>query len=113
MNEAHSVVDTNDTLAQIGDKGLLFEELVSRPEMSAAIYQLPAGAEDPQTPHGEEEIYLVIAGVGQVSINGADHAIDVGDLIDVPAGAEHRFHSITQTLRLLAVFAPAFGTADQ
>lgn len=107
-----TIVDTSAVLSDIAENGLWFEELVRRPELSAAIYQLPPGAEDPQTPHGEEEIYFVLAGAGTLNLGGTDRPVREGDLIDVPAGVEHRFHSITDALRLLAVFAPAFGTID-
>ena len=110
MNEAHRIIDTNTALSDLAGKGLWFEELTRRTKLSTAIYQLPPGSNDPQAPHGEEELYDVIAGEGIMAIAGTDRTVTVGDLIDVPAGAKHHFHSITATLQLLAVFAPAFGT---
>ena len=62
---------------------------------------------DPQTPHAEDEIYHVLGGRGRIEMDGADHPVGPGDTVFVAAGVEHRFHSITEDLTLLVVFAPA------
>lgn len=112
MNPPGPVICTKEVLARIADSGLWFEELTRRSELSTAIYQLPPGAYDPQSAHGEDEIYFVLSGAGMLDLDGVTRMIEEGTIIDVPGGASHRFHSITDTLRLLVVFAPAFGTVE-
>jgi mannose-6-phosphate isomerase-like protein (cupin superfamily) len=42
-----------------------------------------------------------------VHVAGEDRPVQPGTFMFVAAGAEHRFHSITEELELLVVFAPA------
>ena len=81
--------------------------------LSAGLYRLPAGAEDDQRPHGEEEVYLVLEGRGRFRMGDEDFAVNPGHLLTVPARVEHRFHSITEDLLLLVFFAPAEGLAEE
>jgi len=52
-------------------------------------------------------IYYVMKGSGSVQVDGEDCLVEPGKLILVRAGAEHRFHSITEDLTLLVIFSPA------
>jgi mannose-6-phosphate isomerase-like protein (cupin superfamily) len=89
------------------ETGRLYAEFLREPSLSAGIYRLPAGSTDPQQPHTEDELYCVISGRGQFQLE-TDHApVEAGSVIFVPAGAEHRFHSIEADLIILVVFAPA------
>lgn len=80
--------------------------------MSCGLYVLAAGAIDGQKPHAEDEIYYVVRGVARMMIRTGDgkmddRAVTAGDVIFVQAGQEHRFHSISEELAALVVFAPA------
>ena len=75
--------------------------------LSLGVYHLAADARDTQNPHGEDEVYYVVAGRGSVKVEAEDRKVERGDLIFVRAGVEHRFHSITKDLTLLVFFAPA------
>jgi len=85
----------------------VYDEFLRVPAMSAGLYHLAAEAIDPQQPHTEDELYYVIAGRGRFRCGEEDRDVRPGHLIFVPARAEHRFHSITEDLTLLVVFAPA------
>ena len=74
--------------------------------LSLGIYVLPAGDTDPQQPHTEDEIYYVVSGSGRFQVGDEDRAIEAGTVIFVETGAPHRFHSITEALTLLVMFAP-------
>jgi mannose-6-phosphate isomerase-like protein (cupin superfamily) len=87
--------------------GGLYHEFLRRPAMSCGIYVLDTGAEDPQTPHGEDEIYHVLGGSGMVEVDGEQRPVGLGDTIFVAARVPHRFHSIERRLELLVLFAPA------
>jgi mannose-6-phosphate isomerase-like protein (cupin superfamily) len=87
--------------------GELYHEFLRRPSMSLGLYVLDAGAEDPQSPHDEDEVYYVVAGRAAITVAGARRDVAAGSVVFVSAGAEHRFHDITERLELLVVFAPA------
>lgn len=87
--------------------GRLYEEFLRTGSMSAGLYELPAGAEDPQQPHLQDELYHVIAGRAEFECDGRRQAVSPGSVIFVEAGARHRFVEITEDLSVLVVFAPA------
>lgn len=74
--------------------------------LSLGLYVLPAGDVDPQQPHSEDEIYYVVSGSARVQVGDEDREIGPGTVIFVETDVPHRFHSITETLALLVVFAP-------
>lgn len=88
-----------------------FQEFLRVPAMSLGLYTLPPGSTDPQHPHGEDEVYYVVAGQATIRVAGEDRPVTAGSIVYIPAGVEHRFHSITDTLRVLVFFAPAEGSA--
>eukprot|EP01037_Dinobryon_pediforme_P016266 gene16266-16445_t len=61
--------------------------------MSVEIYR-PAYA-DHQTPHLQDELYVVISGSGFFVNNGERAAFQQGDVLFVPAGTDHRFENFT------------------
>jgi len=86
--------------------GGLYLEFLRIPAMSVGFYALHAGGVDPQTPHREDEIYYVIRGRAAITIAGRDYPVEPGETIFVAKGVDHRFHSVTEPLELLVVFAP-------
>ena len=85
-------------------------EFLRVPVMSLGIYVLRPGEEDLQTPHAEDEIYHVIEGRARFKCGDDDRPVRKGDIIFVEARARHRFHSVTEPLTLLVLFAPAEDT---
>ncbi len=82
-------------------------EFLRVPALSAGLYMLPAGAIDTQEPHTEDEVYYVISGRGLIQVGSENRPVEAGTLVYVKANVEHHFHSITEDLRLLVIFAPA------
>ena len=78
--------------------------------LSAGLYALPAGSVDTQRPHTEDEIYHVVGGRGAIRVGGEDRPVGPDTVVFVGAGVEHRFHSITEDLTVLVVFAPPRGS---
>jgi cytidylate kinase len=78
--------------------------------LSTGLCRVARGAEGDQRPRGEEEVYLVLEGRGRFRMGDEDFAVEPGYLFAVPARVEHRFHSITDDLLLLAFFAPPEGS---
>ena len=97
----------SDVRKSLITSGKLYEEFISVPDLSVGLYRLPAGAEDPQGPHNEDEIYHVVAGRAHIRIGDAQHPVQPGDVIYVEKNVEHRFFDITEDLELLVFFAPA------
>lgn len=88
-----------------GDEPYL--EFLRVPSMSAGIYELAAGAVDRQQPHTEDELYYIVSGKATLLMGDTDVPVEAGSLVFVPANMVHRFHSITEALRVLVLFAPA------
>jgi mannose-6-phosphate isomerase-like protein (cupin superfamily) len=87
--------------------GRPYQEFLRTGSMSGGLYELPAGAEDPQRPHAQDELYYVVAGRAECECDGRRQTIGPGSVILVEAGADHRFVQITEDLSVLVVFAPA------
>lgn len=87
--------------------GQLYHEFLRVPAMSAGIYQLAAGVDDPQQPHTEDELYYVVQGEGVIRVGDEDQPVAPGTLIFVAANVPHHFHSIAEALTVLVFFAPA------
>ncbi len=101
--------DLSTLMVQHAASGQLYTEILRAPSMSTGIYQLAAEAEDPQTPHEQDEIYYVMRGQGVIQVGNEERAVHPGTLVYVPAHVDHHFHSIREDLTLLVVFAPAEG----
>jgi len=77
-----------------------YAEVLRVPAMSVGLYRLAAGAHDPQRPHTEDEVYVVLRGRGRLQAAS-------GSAPAVPAGEEHRFVDIEEELEVVVLFAPA------
>ena len=87
-------------------------EHLRRPDLSVGTYVIEEGGTDGQTPHTEDEIYVITS--GEAKLTGPEGSIPVrpGSVVFVPANEEHRFEDIRGTLATLVVFAPAEYTRD-
>ena len=108
--EAYELVQLIDQQNQSGQD---YFEFLRVPALSAGLYMLAAGAVDTQEPHTEDEIYYVISGRGFIQVDQESRQVEAGSLIFVKAHVEHRFHSISEDLRILVIFAPAEYSAAQ
>jgi mannose-6-phosphate isomerase-like protein (cupin superfamily) len=96
--------------AHPGDVGNDWVEQLRRPDLSVGTYCIPSGGRDTQSPHTEDEIYVVTAGRATIVTPDRSAEVGPGAVIFVPAGEEHRFTEVTEDLALLVVFGPAFGS---
>ncbi|NUO99961.1 MAG: cupin domain-containing protein [Nonomuraea sp.] len=85
-----------------------FVEQLRVPALSFGTYSIPAGAEDGQSPHNEDEIYVVTSGRASFTSGGRTIEAGPGTALFVPAREEHRFHDVTEDLVVLVFFAPAY-----
>ncbi|GAA1358841.1 cupin domain-containing protein [Streptomyces beijiangensis] len=77
--------------------------------MSVGLYALDAGAADPQQPHSQDEVYFVASGRASITVGVETTQVARGSVIYVPAGVAHKFHHISEDLRVLVVFSPPEG----
>jgi mannose-6-phosphate isomerase-like protein (cupin superfamily) len=99
-------LDLDQLRARHEARGHAYDEFLRVDSMSAGLYVLLAGDDDPQSPHREDEVYVVVS--GQASFTAGQETISVqpGTTIFVPALQEHRFHDITERLEVVVLFAP-------
>jgi mannose-6-phosphate isomerase-like protein (cupin superfamily) len=77
------------------------------PAMSLGTYSIRAGGADGQTPHGEDEVYVVVSGRAGFVSAGRRVEVGPGSTLFVPATEVHQFVDVTEDLTLVVVFAPA------
>ena len=88
------------------ENGELYHEFLRANRLSVGLYVLQAGATDPQSPHTEDEIYYIVSGAATIDVAGETRPVSSGSVIYVDAHVEHRFHTITEELKVIVVFAP-------
>jgi mannose-6-phosphate isomerase-like protein (cupin superfamily) len=57
-----------------------------------------------QTPHAQDEIYVVIRGRGVLVHDGKQDPFEAGDLLFVAAGVEHHYQDFSDDLALWRIF---------
>jgi mannose-6-phosphate isomerase-like protein (cupin superfamily) len=77
------------------------------PDLSVGTYSIPAGGRDDQSPHTEDEIYVVTRGRARMTAPTGSVDVGPGSVIFVPANEEHRFVDVAEDLSVLVLFAPA------
>ncbi len=78
-------------------------------DLSVGTYSIPAGGQDDQSPHTEDEIYVVRSGRATLVTDSGIAPVEPGSVIYVPAGEQHRFTDVTKDLALIVIFAPPYG----
>ncbi len=87
--------------------GELYLEFLRRDSLSCGLYVLEPGADDPQEPHREDEVYLVLSGRARLRVDSDDRPVGPGSVAFVARTVPHRLHDITERLAVLVFFAPA------
>jgi mannose-6-phosphate isomerase-like protein (cupin superfamily) len=80
------------------------------PDLSVGTYSIPADTVDDQTPHTEDEIYVVTTGRAMFEAGGHQVAVGPGSVIYVEAAEVHRFTDVSEDLATVVLFAPAEGS---
>jgi len=104
---AWMVFDLGRVADERAESGEDYLEFLRVPSLNAGLYELPAGADDPQSPHLEDEAYYVIEGRAKITVAGETTAVKPGSLIYVRAGVDHRFVEIAEDLKCLVFFSSA------
>ncbi|WPU96829.1 cupin domain-containing protein [Mucilaginibacter sabulilitoris] len=95
-------------LQHLSDKpGQLFVKVIQHGSMSVEIYR-PDNI-DPQTPHLQDELYMIISGHGEFLNDGVRTTFQQGDVLFVKAGTEHRFENFTSDFATWVIFYGPVG----
>jgi|SRR3954453_20701478 mannose-6-phosphate isomerase-like protein (cupin superfamily) len=84
-----------------------FTMLMKRGTMSIEYYS-PKKI-DRQTPHRQDEIYVITSGSGTFFRDGARVKFDTGDVLFVPAEIEHRFENFSDDFSTWVIFYGKVG----
>ena len=57
-----------------------------------------------QSPHAQDEVYVIVRGSGVLLHDGKRDAFEAGDLLFVAAGIEHQFEDFSQDLAVWRIF---------
>lgn len=102
MTASRRRITLAEAAARLPDGPLRFVTLLQRGSLSVELYA-PRG-HDPQQPHKQDELYVVMAGSGEF-INGDErHPFGPGDVLFVPAGVEHRFENFSADFQTWVIF---------
>ncbi len=101
--------EIGEIIAEREGSGRAYLEFLREAALSVGLYVLAAGGVDAQQPHTEDEVYYVLSGRGMIRVGEEDREVEAGTVVYVGVRVEHRFHSITEELRILVFFAPADG----
>ena len=80
-----------------------YEIVHSSPGLEIGVYVLVAPEPDCQSPHEDDEVYVVLEGRGTLEVEGKQVELREGHAVFVPAGAEHKFVGYEQ-LSVLVLF---------
>jgi mannose-6-phosphate isomerase-like protein (cupin superfamily) len=69
---------------------------------------------DPQTPHSQDEVYVVAQGSGDFVCGGERQSFGTKDVLFAAAGVEHRFENFSDDFAVWVFFyGPEGGEADR
>jgi mannose-6-phosphate isomerase-like protein (cupin superfamily) len=98
--EPFDIAGAKDRLAA-GNGG--YEVVHRSPGLEIGVYVLVAPEPDRQSPHDDDEVYVVLEGRGELEVESQGVELREGHAVFVPAGAEHRFLGYEQ-LSVLVIF---------
>jgi mannose-6-phosphate isomerase-like protein (cupin superfamily) len=73
---------------------------------------VPPGASTEPHDHPEHEAFVLLRGCGIMTVDGEERAVAAGDVVLIPAGAEHRLRNTSGSVELefLDIYwPPAYG----
>ena len=95
-----STVD--EALGQLAQSGQLFTTVMKHGSMSVEIYR-PVKS-DLQTPHRQDELYIVISGTGEFFNDSTTTPFGPNDILFAAAGKEHRFINFSEDFVTWVIF---------
>lgn len=107
---SHPRLTTAHALRALAKSGKTFAPLLHHGTLDVEIYR-PVGV-DLQTSHSRDELYVIISGRGTFFCAGDRREFEPGEVLFVPAGAEHRFENFSEDFATWVFFyGPQGGEA--
>ena len=91
-----------NALSSLNSQDQPFKHMFTHGSMEVEIYA-PKG-EDLQQPHTRDELYVIAAGSGYFVHEQERHAVEIGEVLFVPAGDIHRFEEFSDDFATWVVF---------
>jgi mannose-6-phosphate isomerase-like protein (cupin superfamily) len=86
-----------------------YVEQLRTADLSVGTYSIAVGGFDRQSPHTEDEVYVVTSGHATFVDDSGRREVGPSDVLFVGAGVAHHFEDVTADLALVVVFGPAEG----
>ena len=80
-------------------------EFIDVSTLSMGLYGLSVGSKDKQSPHEEDEVYIITEGKAVLDVEGKQFPATKGSILFVKARAKHHFHDIEEDLIVLVLFS--------
>jgi mannose-6-phosphate isomerase-like protein (cupin superfamily) len=102
MNSGHVTLDEALALLPPNEEGRRYAETLTHASMRLGLYA--PRKFDPQKPHEQDELYVVVHGTGTFVHDGKRTPFGPGDALFVAAGIEHRFEDFSHDFATWVVF---------
>ena len=103
------VIDLEDIKKTFKGEPVESLEFLRVPALSCGLYSLAAGSKDMQSPHDEDEVYVVLTGKARMRVGNEERSVGPGSLLYVGATTDHSFFEIEEDMTLLVFFASALS----
>ena len=81
--------------------------------LTVTLVEIEPGGRQRVHSHAPEQIYFVLDGHGQMTVDQETREVHAGDCVFIPSQAPHGLKNTSDSLlRYLSAAAPAFGTAE-
>lgn len=104
-NNNWQTFDLNEIRTRLSGAKVEYREFLNVPSLSCGVYHLPAGSKDMQTPHDEDEVYLVLEGSARMKTGDELQDVKPGMILYIAASEDHAFFEIEEDMTLLVFFA--------
>jgi mannose-6-phosphate isomerase-like protein (cupin superfamily) len=102
----------SNALSRLAETTDCYRELFSHGSLSVEIFS--PDREDTQQPHDRDEIYVIAAGSGRFRLEGEEEPVETGEVLFVPAGAEHQFtYTSNDFLTWVFFYGPKGGERNE
>ena len=114
MPDRSGVIRWSEAQASIaGPEGERAVVVLRRGTLDVA-FSLPVRPPTQQTPHAQDEMYVIVRGRGVLVHDGKRDSFESGDLLFVAAGCEHQYEETSDDLALWRVFyGPSGGEVPE
>lgn len=98
-----------NNIAQLAKENDNFRKVVfTNKHSQIVLMSILPGEEIGSEVHHVDQILFFVSGSAKAVVDGQEHLVGPGDVVDVPAGSEHNFiNTGTEDLKLYTVYAPA------